>query len=80
MQPQPIVPLTPDEHRELAGELRAADSRLGELCRLVTGIYGSESRAGDAFVKTCEAIRRLRHEMEVQATLDRPDSNQHVYL
>jgi len=76
-----IVPLSREEHRELAGELRVTDARLHELSDLVTGVYGSESRVAFMFRRAAESVGRLRHEMQTQAALDLPgDPTEQIYL
>lgn len=72
--PQQSNPLTLEEHRELARELRMADNRLRELCNVVVGVYGAESRVAFTFLRAAEAVARLRREMQVQAALDWPDA------
>ncbi|HYW48147.1 MAG TPA: hypothetical protein VE959_35110 [Bryobacteraceae bacterium] len=66
------VPLSLEEHRELARELREAEACLRELCDLVAGVYGPDSRATFMFRRTVESLSRLRREMQVQAALDLP--------
>jgi hypothetical protein len=74
-------PLTMDEHRELARELHAAGARLRELCSLVVGLYGVESRAGFSFLRAAESVDRLRHELQTQAALDWPETSpEQLYL
>ncbi len=63
-----------EEHRELARELRLASARLRELCTLVTGVYGPESRAAFTFTRAVDSLERLRHEMQMQAALDCPEA------
>jgi hypothetical protein len=65
-------PLTPDEHRDLARELRTTTARMHELSGLVASVYGPDSRATFAFQKTAEALERLRRELQTQASTDWP--------
>ena len=75
------VPLSLEEHRELAQQLRLTDARLHELSELVTVVYGAESRVSFMFRRTAESVSRLRHEMQVQAALDVPgDSSEQIYM
>ena len=74
------VPLSLEEHRELANELRVADARLHELSDLVSGVYGSESRVAFMFRRAAESVNRLRREMQTQASVDLPgDSTSQIY-
>ena len=59
-----------EEHAELGSELRKASARLRQLCGLVVGVYGPESLPSLGFLRTIDAIERLRAEMEVQAAQD----------
>lgn len=63
-------PLTLDEHRELAREMRRNVERLRTMCDLVVGVYGPQNRAGFSFLKAMEALDRLNQDLETQATLD----------
>jgi len=75
------APLSLEEHRELASELREADVYLRELCELVAGIYGPDSRATFMFRRATDSLSRLRREMQVQASLDVPDGRaDHIYV
>ena len=74
MRPGTLLPLTLEEHRELGQELRLAGARLHELERLITSVYGPNSRASFAFLKTTEAVERLLQEMDAQAQADLPGS------
>jgi hypothetical protein len=58
------------EHTELGAELKKTSARLRQLCGLVVGVYGPESLPALNFVRTMDAIERLRAEMEVQAAQD----------
>jgi hypothetical protein len=59
-----------EEHGQLGDELRKTSIRLRQLCGLVTDVYGSNSLPSVSFVRTIDAIERLRAEMEVQAAQD----------
>jgi hypothetical protein len=73
-------PLTLEEHRQLARELRLTSARLHELCSLVVSLYGSESRAAFTFSRAAESVDRLRHEMQTQAAVDWPEAvHEHIY-
>ncbi len=77
---QAPAPLTLEEHRELARELRLTSSRLRELCALITGLYGSDSRAAFTFARAVESVERMRAEMQTQAVLDWPEAiKEHIY-
>jgi hypothetical protein len=73
-------PLSSEEHRELARELRNADTRLRELCSLLVGVYGAESRVAFSFLRATESLERLRREMQVQAVLDCPEISERLYI
>jgi hypothetical protein len=77
MRSDNLVPLTPDEHRELGKEMTAAASRLREFCGLVLGVYGPQSRVGFSFVKAMEAVDHLNREMQTQAIQDSRGSVTH---
>ncbi len=73
-------PLTVEEHRELARELRVTSARLHQLCELVVTVYGSESRAAFTFSRAVDSVDRLRHEMQTQVALDCPEAaKDHIY-
>jgi len=72
-------PLTSEEHRELAGEIRDISARLNELERLVTSVYGPASRVSFSFLKTLETLERLRADLEWQATVDLPGERDGLY-
>ena len=73
-------PLSLDEHRELAGELQAANSRMRELCNVVAGTYGADSRATFTFLRAAEWIDCVRREMQQQAERDLPGLVGRLYL
>ena len=60
------------EHTQLGDELRKTSARLRQLCGLVVSVYGPESLPAVGFLRTLDAIERLRAEMEVQAAQDLP--------
>jgi hypothetical protein len=62
--------LTIDEHVELSDELKKTAARLRQLCGLVVSVYGPQSLPGFGFLRTMEAVDRLRAEMESQAAQD----------
>jgi hypothetical protein len=66
------TPLTLDEHRELALELRRTRLRLRELHSLVSGIYGPESPAATGILTTVATMDRLFLEMQAQVVRDYP--------
>jgi hypothetical protein len=72
MRPETIVPLTPDEHRELAVELRRTKTRVRELCNVVVGIYGPNNPAAFSFLKVAESMDRLCNDLQAQAARDYP--------
>ncbi|HTS28892.1 MAG TPA: hypothetical protein VMH81_23640 [Bryobacteraceae bacterium] len=72
MQLETPLPLTLEEHRELARELRASNARLRELCQLVVSVYGPNNQAAFTFLKAAEAVERLCNDMQAQAAADYP--------
>jgi hypothetical protein len=75
-----LEPLSLEEHRELARELRSTCARLRELCNLVVSVYGLENRAAFTFTKAADSVDRLRHELQTQAVLDWPEAaTEHIY-
>ena len=81
MRPETPDPLTSEEHRQLGQELRAANARMRQLCDLVVGVYGPNNGAAFSFQKAAEAMERLCHDMETQASRDLADySSQTFYL
>ena len=64
------LPLTLEEHRELAGELRRVRARMNELRGLVTHVYGPNNRAAIGFSKTTDALEHLCADMEEQLAQD----------
>jgi len=79
MRSENTLPLTSDEHRELAAEMRDISARLNELEKLVTSVYGPASRVAFSFVKTLETLDRLRADLEWQATVDLPGERDGFY-
>jgi hypothetical protein len=65
-------PLSFEEHRDLAGELRSVGMKLRELFAIVNDIYGPNSQAAFSFGKTVESLDRLCTEMRQQAVQDCP--------
>lgn len=72
MRPKAPLPLTLEEHRELARELRANNARLRELCGLVVSVYGPNNQAAFTFQKVAETVERLCNDMQAQAAQDYP--------
>ena len=72
MHPETPLPLTLEEHRELARELRASNTRMRELCKLVMTVYGPNNQAAFTFLKAAEAVERLCNDMQAQAAQDYP--------
>jgi hypothetical protein len=72
MRHETPVPLTLDEHRELARELRASSARMRELCQLVASVYGPNNQAAFTFKKAAEVAERLCNDMQAQAAQDYP--------
>jgi hypothetical protein len=70
MHSETPLPLTAQEHRELANELRSVNVRLQELCHLVVNVYGQNNRAGFSFLKALEALDRLESDLRVQSEAD----------
>jgi hypothetical protein len=66
------VPLTLDEHRELAREMKQTERRLRQMCDLVVAVYGPNNRASFSFLKAVEVIERLNQDLQTQATQDLP--------
>lgn len=65
-------PLTLEEHRELAAEMRAVNARLRELCRVVVSVYGPNTQAAFSFLKAAEQVARLCQDLQAQAARDLP--------
>jgi len=61
-----------EEHRELGRELRAANARLQELCKVVVSVYGPNTQASFTFLKLAENLDRLCHDLQAQARQDLP--------
>jgi hypothetical protein len=72
MRPDNFVPLTMEEHRELAREMKQSAQQMRTLCALVVGVYGPQSRAAFSFLRAVEAFDRLNQDMQTQATQDLP--------
>jgi hypothetical protein len=66
------LPLTLEEHRELARELRASNARMRELAHLVVSVYGPNNQAAFSFLKSAEALERLCNDLQAQAAQDYP--------
>jgi len=66
MQPDTPLPLTLEEHRELARELRLSNTRMRELCQLVVSVYGPNNQAAFTFQKAAEAVDRLCNDMQAR--------------
>ena len=65
-------PLTLEEHRELAAEMRSVNARLHELCKVVVGVYGPNTQAAFSFMKASEQVERLCQDLQAQAAKDLP--------
>lgn len=72
MRPGTPIPLTLEEHRELAAELRTARAHLHQLCELVVAVYGPNNQAAFTFLKTVEDLDRLTQDLRAQASRDLP--------
>jgi hypothetical protein len=72
MRPEESTPLTLEEHRELAAELRKVRGRMRELCDLVAAVYGPNNQSAFSFSKAAEAVERLCSDMQAQAERDLP--------
>jgi len=72
MRPETPAPLTLQEHRELARELRAANARMGELSKMMLSVYGPNNQAAFTFQKVADSLDRLCQDMRAQAILDCP--------
>ena len=72
MRQQAPVPLTLEEHRELGREMRAANARLQELCKVVVSVYGPNNQASFTFLKVAENLGRLCQDLQAQAAQDLP--------
>ena len=70
MRRETINPLTLEEHRRLGQELRAANTRMHQLCDLVVNVYGPHNRAAFSFQKLADAMERACQDMETQASHD----------
>jgi hypothetical protein len=72
VRPETPIPLTLEEHRQLGKELREANARLQELCKMVVGVYGPHTQASFTFIKMAEQLDRLCLDMQSQAVVDLP--------
>jgi|KBSMisStaDraftv2_1062788.scaffolds.fasta_scaffold1821289_2 hypothetical protein len=72
MRPDTANPLSFEEHRELAAELRSASMKLRELFAIINNIYGPNNQAAFSFGKTVESLERLCAELRLQAAQDCP--------
>lgn len=72
MRTDTIPPLTLEEHRQMAAELRQTRGRMRELSKVVAGIYGPNNHAAFTFLKVTESIDRLCRDMQAQASRDCP--------
>jgi hypothetical protein len=72
IRPDKASPLTAEEHADLGHEIKLVGTRLRELERLVTSVYGPGNQAAFSFVKAVESIERLQDDLEAQAALDVP--------
>jgi hypothetical protein len=72
MRPETPLPLTLEEHRELARELRSHHARLRALSSLVATVYGPNNQAAFTFQKVAETVERLCNDMQAQAAQDCP--------
>ena len=75
MRPETSSPLTLEEHRELGHEVRAARTRLRELCNVVAGVYGPNNRAAFSFLKIADDMERLCQDLQAQVSRDYPGSD-----
>jgi hypothetical protein len=75
MRPEPLNPLTFDEHRDFGREIQKTKARLVEFAGMVAGIYGPQSRSTFAFRKLTEAMDRAVAEIQAQADHDWPGLN-----
>ncbi len=55
-----IIPLTSEEHRDLAREIRDISTRITELEKLITSVYGPSSKVSFSFLRVLDALERLR--------------------
>ena len=74
-----MIPLTIDEHRELARELEATTARLRSLCDLIVHVYGPNNLAAFSFLKAMEALERVKFELQSQATQDLPGHSGDIF-
>jgi hypothetical protein len=70
--PESSVPLTPEEHRQLALELQSTHARMRSLSNMFAGIYGPQNQAAFTFARVAETLDRLCRDMQMQAALDCP--------
>ena len=66
------VPLSLDEHMQLARERRASEARWRQLSQMVADVYGHESPCAFTFRKTIALIEHLRQQLQRQASQDLP--------
>jgi hypothetical protein len=72
MRSQTPVPLTLEELRELGAEMRAVNTRLQELCKVVVSVYGPHTKAAFTFLKVADNLHRLCQDLQTQAARDLP--------
>ena len=72
MRPQTPIPLTLEEHRELAAEMRAVNARMQALCAMVVSVYGPNTQAAFTFLRAAEHVNRLCQDLQAQAAKDLP--------
>ena len=69
------VPLTLEEHRELALELQSAHARMRSLSEMFASLYGPQNQAAFTFARVAETMDRLCRDMQVQAAHDCPGTD-----
>ena len=67
-----LNPLSFEEHRDMARELRNTRARLLQLSSVAISVYGPQSHTGFSFKKLNDAMDRICAEMQAQAELDCP--------
>jgi hypothetical protein len=72
VRPHTPAPLTLEEHRELGVEMRAANARMQELCKVVVGVYGPNAPAAFTFTRAAGSMERLCQDLQAQANRDLP--------
>ena len=69
---EPAESTRPVSQAHLGVEIRAANARLQELCKVVVSVYGPNAQAAFTFQKVAEGVQRLCQDLQAQASRDLP--------